>query len=71
MEQDRTHTTPDKPTRETEREDAQVHAGPDDMPTAEEEEAAERAGAVDPAVADNYEDAIERGAKQHGEGRIP
>ena len=71
METDRTHTTPSKPTRETEKEDARMHSGPDDMPTADEEAAAERAGDVDPEVADNYEDAIERGAKQRGEGRLP
>ena len=71
METDPTHTTPSDSTRDAEDADAQVQASPDDMPTPEEEAAAERAGAIDPEVAENYEDAIERGAKQRGEGRVP
>jgi hypothetical protein len=43
----------------------------DRPPTPEEEEAAERAGPVDPDVAEAYEEAIVRGAGQEGEGRIP
>jgi len=38
------------------------------MPTPEEEEAAPTE--VDPAVAEAYEDAIERGAAVKGEGQI-
>ncbi len=68
---DEQQTRPSATTRETERADAEVHAAADDMPTADEEAAAERAGRPDPAVERNYEDAIERGADQQGEGRIP
>ncbi|HVE93789.1 MAG TPA: hypothetical protein VNB24_02625 [Acidimicrobiales bacterium] len=42
----------------------------DRMPTPEEEQAADAAGPVDPAVAENYKEAMERGANQEGEGRI-
>jgi hypothetical protein len=41
------------------------------MPTPEEEKAAERAPAESPEVAENYEEAMERGARQKGEGRLP
>jgi len=68
---ERKPTRPNGATRAFEDSDAEVPAGPDEMPTAEEEDAAKRAGDVDPDVADNYEEAIERGAKQRGEGRIP
>jgi hypothetical protein len=68
---DAKRTRPSGTTRDAEVADAQVHAAPDDMPTPEEEQAAERAPAEDPAVAENYEEAMERGAKQKGEGRIP
>jgi hypothetical protein len=72
VDSDRRETTePSASTEETEQDDARVHSGPDRMPTPEEEEAAERAGALEPDVAENYEDALERGARQRGEGRIP
>lgn len=64
-------TRPDKTTRATEEEDARVSSGSDKQPTPEEEEAAERAGTPDADVSRNYEDAIERGAAQKGEGRLP
>ena len=64
-------TRPTNATREAEAADAQVHAAPDDMPTPEEEVAAERAPGESPEVADNYQEAIERGARQKGEGRLP
>jgi hypothetical protein len=64
-------TRPSSETRDTERDDARVRSGPDDMPTPEEEEAAERAGAATPEVSQAYEEATERGARQEGEGRIP
>jgi hypothetical protein len=65
------HTRPSDTTREAERADAQVHAIPDELPTPEEENAAERAGRPSPDVEQNYEEAIERGADQQGEGRLP
>jgi hypothetical protein len=64
-------TRPSGTTRETEAADAQVHAAPDRMPTPDEEDAAERAGKPSPDVERNYDEAIERGAKQPGEGRLP
>jgi hypothetical protein len=64
-------TRPSQTTREAEAADAQIHATPDDMPTPEEEAAAERAPAESPDVAENYEEAMERGARQKGEGRLP
>jgi len=64
-------TRPSDTTREAEAADAQVHAAADDMPTPEEEKAAERAPAESPEVAENYEEAMERGARQKGEGRLP
>jgi len=64
-------TRPSGTTREAEEADAQVHATPDRLPTPEEEAAAERAGAESPEVDENYEEAMERGARQKGEGRLP
>ena len=65
------HTRPSNKTRATEEEDAQVRAEADQMPTSDEEAAAERAGDIDEDVERNYEDAIERGADEKGEGRLP
>jgi hypothetical protein len=64
-------TRPSKATRATDADDAQTPAGSDEQPTPEEEEAAARAGKPSDDVSRNYEDAMERGAKQQGEGRIP
>jgi hypothetical protein len=64
-------TRPSNATRDAEAADAQVRANPDDMPTEDEEGAAERAGKPSAEVSDNYEEALERGAKQQGEGRLP
>jgi len=64
-------TRPSAETRRTEDEDARVAPHADQLPTEEEEEAAERAGAVDDDAARAYKEALERGADQKGEGRIP
>jgi hypothetical protein len=64
-------TRPSDKTRAAEAADAQVHAEADDMPTEGEEAAAERAGKVDPEVAEHYEEMTDRGANQKGEGRLP
>jgi hypothetical protein len=61
----------DDTTRAIEEEDARVRHQADAMPTPDEEDAAERAGDPDPEVVRNYEDAMERGARQKGEGRLP
>jgi hypothetical protein len=63
-------TRPDAETKKTEREDAQVKAGSDRPPTAEEEAVAESLPGVDEDVADNYKEMAERGANAKGEGRI-
>ena len=65
-------TEPDATSPETvaaDEADAQAAHRADRMPTPEEEAAAERTE-LDPAVAEAYEDAIERGANVKGEGEI-
>jgi hypothetical protein len=57
-------------TRQEEEREAKRAPGADRDPTPEEEAAAERQH-VDPKVRANVEEAVERGAKQKGEGRIP
>ena len=57
-------------TKEAERRDAQVKAGPDRMPTEEEERLAEQQE-LDQEAAESYKESIERGAAAKGEGRIP
>jgi hypothetical protein len=64
-------TRPSGQTREAEEADARVHSAPDEMPSPEDDAAAERAGKESAEVDENYEDAIERGARQKGEGRLP
>ena len=54
--------------RDNER-DAAHPAGADRMPTPEEEQAAERAK-LPVGTAEHYEEALERGAHQQGEGRV-
>lgn len=68
---ERERTRPSKSTREAEAEDALVEPHSDDLPTRDEEEAAERAGEADEEAARSYKEALERGANQKGEGRIP
>ena len=62
-------TTPDRDTIGEDRDAMDQTHKADRMPTPEEEAAAERSGPVDPKVAEAYEDAIERGAAQEGEGK--
>jgi hypothetical protein len=64
-------TRPSDTTQSAEEDDARVHSAPDRMPTPDEEAAAERAGESRPEVAEQYEEAMERGAEQEGEGRLP
>jgi hypothetical protein len=64
-------TRPTDKTRETEDEDARVEPRADAMPTDDEAAAAERAGELDPDAERSYKEALERGADQKGEGRIP
>jgi hypothetical protein len=61
-------TNPSRATRDEEQRDAMVVAGADAI----DESAFPDADAEpDPAVAENYEEMTERGARQRGEGRLP
>ena len=71
MADDRQPTRPSAQTREAEEADAQLHSAPDKMPSPDDDAAADRAGKESPEVDENYEEAIERGARQKGEGRLP
>ncbi|MCU1466082.1 MAG: hypothetical protein JWM72_2010 [Actinomycetia bacterium] len=64
-------TRPSSTTRAEEETDARVKPSPDSSPTAEEEAAAARADALDEDEKRAYKEAIERGARQEGEGRLP
>lgn len=71
MDPEPTRTTePDEETRAFEEGDARTTAHADDMPTAEEEAAAERAGRPEPSTGEHYREMAERGAATQGEGRI-
>jgi hypothetical protein len=61
---------PSEATKAAERAEAERHAGPDRMPTEEEERIAERSS-IDDDVREHEKDMAERGARQKGEGRIP
>lgn len=63
-------TRPSNDTRATEREDAQQEHKPDREPTPDEERIADQLQ-PDPKVSEEYEEAMERGANQKGEGRVP
>lgn len=63
-------TTPDKQSIREDRKDVDAEHKADRPPTAEEEASADRHGdTVDPEVATAYKEALERGARQEGEGR--
>ncbi len=62
-------TQPSQATREAEREEAHTKAGPGSSPTPEEERDAPTSVGKD--VEEHYEEMIERGADQKGEGRLP
>jgi len=64
-------TRPSDKTRAEEEVDAHVTPQADDMPTPDEERAAERAPDETDEAARAYKEALERGAHQPGEGRIP
>jgi len=63
-------TRPNDKTRAEEDADARVEAHADTLPTPAEEAAAERSDGVDEDAARDYKEALERGARQEGEGRI-
>jgi hypothetical protein len=58
-------------TREVAGRDAGARHGAPQVPTAAEEAAAERYGTASEQTATEYEEALERGADQPGEGRLP
>ena len=67
---DVSRTTPSQETRAEEEQDARVSAGVQPAAPERESDATETAKA-DPEVAEHYEEMIERGANQQGEGRLP
>ena len=58
-------------TKESDRKSAAMEHGAAEVPTPAESAAAERKGKAAPGVEEHYEEMVERGAKQQGEGRIP
>ncbi|MBW3620481.1 MAG: hypothetical protein KY461_09565 [Actinobacteria bacterium] len=60
----------DAATRAAEAVDARKEPSAGRGPTEDEAAAAERAAPVDPEVAETYQDQLERGAEQEGEGAI-
>jgi hypothetical protein len=64
-------TRPSAETRKEEARDEKVSAHADETPTSAEEAAAERAGDADEETSRSYKEAIERGAHEEGEGRLP
>ncbi len=64
-------TRPSSKTRAEEEADAKIKAEADGAPTTEEEAAAARAQGGDESSDRAYKEAIERGANQKGEGKLP
>lgn len=64
------HTRPDAATRAAEADEAQVRAHADREPTAEEAKIAEGLQ-LDPEVAKQEEEMLEKGANAKGEGKLP
>ena len=58
-------------TKEAEARDAKAMPGADQVLTKEEVEAADRKGKADPAVAEAYEEYLDKAKDAKGEGRIP
>jgi hypothetical protein len=61
-------TVPSRQTRDEEQREARTPAGT--VPTSEEGDKAKPPADVDDDVRENYEEMIERGANQKGEGRV-
>jgi hypothetical protein len=66
-----TRTQPDARTRAAEAADADVAAAAGSGPTDAEERAADSNPPLEAEVAEQYEEMVERGANQRGEGRVP
>lgn len=58
-------------TKESDERSAEMGHGAPEVPTAAENQAAERHGKASPGVAEHYEEMVEKGANQQGEGRLP
>ena len=67
---DTSRTQPSSATRAEEARDARVASGPAPTEPGADERAPEPSE-LDPDVASHYEEMIERGAEQRGEGRVP
>ena len=67
---EKARTTPSRETRHEEERDARVEAGAQPESSASEADTPDQAR-PDPDVAEHYEEMIERGASQRGEGRLP
>jgi hypothetical protein len=68
---ERPRTTPSCATRAEEEKDARVEPGADTDTDDSDADRAPTREELDPQVAESYEEAIERGADQRGEGRLP
>jgi hypothetical protein len=68
---ERPRTTPSGATRAEEEKDARVEPGADTDTDNSDADRAPTREELDPQVAESYEEAIERGADQRGEGRLP
>ncbi len=64
-------TRPDASTRAEEAAEAEVGTVAGRGPTEAEERAADSNRPLDPDVAEHYDEMVERGANQRGEGRVP
>jgi len=67
---DTSRTKPSRGTRAEEEKDARVSAGAQSVPPDSDGDSTATAQS-DPEVAEHYEEMIERGANQRGEGRLP
>ena len=68
---ERPRTRPSGATRAEEEKDARVKAGADTDSDSSDADRAPTREELDPDVVENYEEAIERGANQRGEGQLP
>lgn len=64
------HTTPNDATRQADRDALKAEHGAPQSPSPAEEQAAGQ-NRVDEGVSEHYDDMVERGARQKGEGRLP
>lgn len=58
-------------TRAAERQEMHAEAGAPQVPTPEEERAADSYGGASETTKEHYEEMVDKGANQAGEGRLP